>query len=190
MIITKHILTLTSTSTAQPDETDVDSGDLLHDHDTRRVVIKNAWAQMTDLTDDLLAFSRGQVDVSTLHPDPVMILRLWQVYLDNVNPLIKVTHTPSLQARLITTINDLSKMEPTFHALMFSIYCLSVTSLDEAECLVQFNASKADLLARYQPACQHALADCGYLRTSDCECLVALYLYLVGQPLSPNFTYS
>jgi len=135
---------------------------------------------MTDLNDDLLAFSRSQVDVSTLHPGPVMILRLWQVYLDNVDPLLKVTHAPSLQARLITTINDLSKMQPTFHALMFSIYCLSVTSLDEDECVLRFSASKVDLLAKYHSACQYALADCGYLRTSDCECLVALYLYLVG----------
>jgi len=182
MIEIKHILTTKSTSTAHPDEIDGESGDLLHDA-TRRVAIKNAWMQMTDLNDDLLAFHRGQTDSSMLHPDPVMILRLWQIYLDNVNPLVKVTHTPSLQARLITAINDLGKMEPTFHALMFSIYCLSITSLDETECVVQFSASKSDLLVRYQSACQHALAECGYLRTSDCECLVALYLYLVSHLL-------
>jgi len=56
-------------------------------------------------------------------------------------------------------------MEPTFHALMISIYCISVTSLDEAECLVRFNAGKVDLLARFRSACQHALSDCGHLRS-------------------------
>jgi hypothetical protein len=165
--------------TANLDEPDVESSDLLQD-DSRRVVIKNAWMQMTGLNDDLLAFVRGQVDSSMLHPEPVMILRLWQTFIDNVNPLLKITHIPSLQARLITAINELDKMEPTFHALMFSIYCLSITSLDETECLAQFSASKRDLLVRYQSACRHALAACGYLRTSDFECLLALYLYLVG----------
>jgi len=89
----KHMLTTRSTSTAQPGETDGESGNLIY-NDTRRVAIKNAWMQMTDLNDDLIAFNRGQIDCSMLYPEPVTILWLWQVYLDNVNPLPKVTHTP------------------------------------------------------------------------------------------------
>lgn len=118
--------------------------------------------------------------LSTLHPDPVQIFRLWQIYLNNIDPLLKVTHAPTLQGRLIEAASDLENVTPSFEALMFSIYAMSVMSLTADECQTSFNSSRDDLLTGYQFACQQALLNCDYLRTRDRECLTAFVLFLVN----------
>jgi len=144
-------------------------------------VLKNAWDQHFENGDHLLFGSRKtNVNLSTLHPEPVDIFRLWQIYLDNVNPLLKVTHTPSLQVRIIEAASNLSNISPTLEALMFSIYCMSIQSLDLDDSQTMFGLSKRDLLTKYRFGCQQALSNCGFLRTGDRDCLTALYLYLVS----------
>ena len=147
----------------------------------RETVIKKAWDQSTENDALLLCGSRRTlVDLSTLHPNPVQIFRLWQTYLDNINPLLKVTHTPSLQGRIIEAASNVTSINPSLEALMFSIYCTSILSLVVEDCQTIFGASKEELLTGYQFACQQALLNCGFLHTSDRDCLTALYLYLVS----------
>ncbi|MCJ1380207.1 hypothetical protein MMC17_003310 [Xylographa soralifera] len=149
--------------------------------DMRDVVIKKAWDQLFQNNDNLLFGSRkAAVDISALHPEPVQMFRLWQLYLENVNPLLKVTHTPSLQGRIIEAASNVLNIRPNLEALMFSIYCMSVSSLAIDDCPVIFGSSKVDLLTRYQFGCQQALLNCGFLRCSDRDCLTALYLYLIS----------
>lgn len=119
------------------------------------------------------------MDLSTFHPGPVDIFRFWQIYLDNVNPLLKVTHTPSLQVRIIEAAGDVSSIGPTLEALMFSIYCISTVSLDDDDCRGTLGLSREDALMKYQFGCRRALANAGFLRSADRDCLTAFYLYLV-----------
>lgn len=112
---------------------------------------------------------------------PVHIFKLWQVYLDNVDPLLKVTHTPTLQPRIIEAAGQISDLDPILEALMFSMYCVSTHSISENDCMTIFGSSKQHLLFRYQDGCQQALLNCGFLRCNDRDCLTALYLYLVSE---------
>lgn len=150
--------------------------------------IKQAWNELYRDNGHLLFGSSNQLaDVSTLHPEQIQIFRLWQIYLDNVNPLLKVTHAPTLQARLIDAASDTTRIKPELAALMFSIYCVSLMSLSEDECPAMFGSSKEALLARYQSGCQQALVNCAFMRSVDRDCLTALFLYLVSLP-SPNLS--
>lgn len=154
--------------------------DSSHD-DVPEVAVKKGWVQLFGDNDHLLFGSPNtNVDLSTLHPEPVQIFRLWQIYLDNVNPLLKVTHTPSLQGCIIEAASNVTNISPTLEALMFSIYCMAVLSLVVDDCQAIFGSSKEDLLTRFQFGCQQALLNCGFLRSSDRDCLTALYLYLVS----------
>lgn len=51
------------------------------------------------------------------------IFGLCQMYLDNVSPLLKIIRTPSLQGRIIEAASNVTNINPTLEALMFSIYC-------------------------------------------------------------------
>ncbi|KPM40852.1 hypothetical protein AK830_g5689 [Neonectria ditissima] len=142
--------------------------------------VKGAWDQLPD--DDLILFGSraAAVDISTFHPEIVDIFRLWQTYLDNVNPLLKVTHTPSLQVRIIEAASDVKSIGTALEALMFSIYCMSIASLETAECQSMFGLSKENLLIKYHFGCQQALMNARFLQTTDRDCLTALYLYLLS----------
>ncbi|CAG7949912.1 unnamed protein product [Penicillium nalgiovense] len=161
-----------------------DTGFLRDNDHMRQAVINKAWNHMFQgKSNDHLLFGSpvGDVDdLSASHPTQVQIFRLWQIYLDNVNPLLKVTHTPTLQTRIIDAVGDITNVNPKLEALMFSIYCVSILSLTEDQCSALFGSPKKDILTGYQSACQHSLRGCGILRSSDRESLTALYLYLVS----------
>lgn len=149
---------------------------------------KNAWDHEdtysgTHFEDyDHLLFGAPQADVqlSTLHPEQVQIFRLWQIYLENIDPLLKVTHTPTLQPRIINAVSNLEGISPSLEALIFSIYCISVMSLTNQQCRSLFRSPRRDLQARYHFACQQSLLNCKVLRSGSVESLTALYLYLVS----------
>lgn len=156
----------------------------IHDGDdvaqvVRQTEINSAWDPFRGNDNLLFGTSGTTVDLSDVHPMPVHILRLWQVYLENVNPLLKVTHTPTLQLRIIEAAGNFTDIDPTLETLMFSIYCMAIQSLPEEECMTIFGSSRQHLLPRYQGGCQQALLNCGFLRRNDRDSLTALYLYLV-----------
>ncbi|KAI3395048.1 hypothetical protein diail_1871 [Diaporthe ilicicola] len=151
-------------------------------------VTQNAWGrddtyksdQTTDKDHLLFGDPKINVHLSTFHPEQVQIFRLWQIYLENVNPLLKVTHTPSLQPRIINAVSDLEKVKPTLEALIFSIYCVAIMSLSDQECHSLFSTPRRDLLAGYQFACKQSLLNCRAFQSGNLESLTALYLYLVS----------
>ena len=148
--------------------------------DLREKVAKTAFEHSLVLDDSpLFGLSRTTIDLSALHPDPVQIFKIWQIYLDKVNPLLKVTHTPSLQARIIEATSNIRDIDPNLEALMFGIYSMSVLSVTVEDCSATFGSSREDLLMRYQFGCQQALLNCKLLQSSDRDCLTALFLYLV-----------
>ncbi|CZR58747.1 related to C6 transcription factor [Phialocephala subalpina] len=162
----------------------LNSGSRDHDSDSdgvREVAVLKGWGKLFGDNDHLLFGSPNtNVDLSTLHPEPVQVFRLWQIYLDNVNSLLKVTHTPSLQGRIVEAASNLENINPTLEALLFGIYCVAILSLDVDDCQVIFASSREDLLRRFQFGCQQALLNCRFLRSTDRDCLTALYLYLVS----------
>lgn len=120
------------------------------------------------------------MNTSGIHPEPFQIVRIWQTYLNNVDPLMKVTHTSSLQPRILEAAGNMENASPTLQALMLSIYCTSVLSLTADDCRAFLGLAKDELLSKYQSGCQQALLNCGFLRSEDRESLTALYLFLVS----------
>lgn len=175
---------LTIGKTLEPEEDDGDSPDAQADKK------KNTWdhhveqPEANDQTDDNFLFGQPQVNVNVLvlHPEQVQIFRLWQIYLENVNPLLKVTHTPTLQPRIVDAVCDLGNIHPTLEALMFSIYCIAVMSLTDNECHRLLRSSKEDLLARYRLGCRQLLIKCRPWQFTNVDGLTAVYLYLVCSP--------
>jgi hypothetical protein len=120
------------------------------------------------------------IDLAALHPDQGQIFKLWQIYLENVDPLLKVTHTPTLQPRIIDAASDVASIHPTLEALMFAIYCMAIFSLNQEECKTMFGTPREDIMRGYQLGAKEALLRCGFLKNSDRDCLTALHLYLVS----------
>ncbi|KAL2170622.1 hypothetical protein VTG60DRAFT_4635 [Thermothelomyces hinnuleus] len=168
-------------------EGDEPGGGFIYDNEDMEKVIKTALDRayqsgMESSSPLLLGSPASTTPLTSLHPDQATIFRLWQVYLDNLNPLLKVTHTPSLQPRIIDAMADLANISAPLEALLFAIYCTSIMSLSEDQCRTLFGSARRNLLTCYQFACRQALSSANLLQSCDHDCLVALFLYLVASP--------
>lgn len=118
--------------------------------------------------------------ITHLHPSAIQIFQLWQVYLNNVNPLLKISHVPTLQNQIVEASADLSNVAEPLEALMFAIYLISVTSMPNEEVEAAFGDSKNALLARYHAASQQALINAQFMSSTELTTLQAFLLYLVS----------
>lgn len=118
--------------------------------------------------------------ITHLHPPAIQIFQLWQIYLNNVNPLLKINHAPTLQNQIVKASADLSNVAEPLEALMFAMYFLSVTSMPNEEVEAAFGVSKKALLARYHTASQQALINAQFMSSSELTTLQAFLLHLVS----------
>ncbi|KAI1202162.1 fungal-specific transcription factor domain-containing protein [Nemania serpens] len=143
--------------------------------------INHAYDQMFSSTDGFPFAIGGQYQsVTDLHPSGVQIFQLWQTYINNVNPLLKLTHTPTLQVQIIEASTNLPKVSKSLEVLMFAIYLMAITSLNDDEVQQTFNDTKPNLLAKYQHGTQQALFNVGFMRMPDLTVLQAYLLYCIG----------
>lgn len=146
--------------------------------------ISRTYDGIDEAGDDLLFHSPTSEDLRDLHPSTVHIFRLWQRFLESVNPLVKIFHAPTVQQQVLDATSDLDDVPKGVEALMFGIYCMSIVSFPEFECIPIFGETKATLLKRYHSGVRLALQRAGLLRSSDLTILQAYVLYLVSNAQS------
>ena len=115
-----------------------------------------------------------------LHPPNKQILDLWQVFLENVNPLTKVVHPPSLGPAIKQATVDLDQVPRSLETLMFVIYSLAVLSLKDDDCQRRFREPRKALLSRYRTATKAGLSRTKFMGTSNIVVLQAFYLHLLS----------
>ncbi|TGJ87904.1 hypothetical protein E0Z10_g801 [Xylaria hypoxylon] len=116
-------------------------------------------------------------NVEDYRPSPAHAFRLWQTFLEKVNPLTKVIHVPSVQSKLVEATTDPGSIPKNVEALLFSIYVMGVAALDERECQQQLGCAKEEAYQRFSTGCRIALMRIGILKTYDLVVLQALVLY-------------
>jgi len=128
----------------------------------------------------LVGFGSTSKGLSALHPPPVQIFRLWQTFLVNVNPLIKMFHAPTLQQTILDASGDIRNIPRHVEAMMFGIYFLAVTSLQNEDCQTMFGEQRNTLLVKYAHGTQQALISARFLKSLNIGTLQALVLFLVS----------
>ena len=81
----------------------------------------------------ILGYRSADVDLRSCHPIPSHSTYLWSVYKENVEPLIKILHVPTVDAIMLDARRDLDKLSPGTEALVFAIYYSAVISLEPDE---------------------------------------------------------
>ncbi|KAK5998337.1 Aurofusarin cluster transcription factor aurR2 [Cladobotryum mycophilum] len=158
------------------------SEQLLHDSEDDEAegsTIHRAYDKMFGNQDGFPFIIGGSpVPVTHYHPPPIQILQLWQIYIDNINPLLKITHAPNIQGQIIQATAQLSQTPKNLEALMFGVYLMAITSLDDDDVLKRFGIPKRELLGNYFTAVQQALINASFMRVNDLLTLQAFVLYL------------
>jgi hypothetical protein len=122
------------------------------------------------------------------HPTVPQIFRLWQTCLDNVNPLVKLFHAPTVQQMILDAVTDMSSIPKSTEVLMFAIYLISVTSMNDQDCTKVLGQSRPAMLAKYSNATQQALVNTEFLKSTSLVVLQALILYLARPSVVFCFT--
>jgi hypothetical protein len=112
-------------------------------------------------------------------PSPAQALILWQIFLENINPLSKIIHVPSIQNHLISQENYGSTSK-AITALILSTYSVAVMSTTNEICERDLGEQRTVLLARYVSAAQQALVRARFMKSTDLVMLQAFVLYLVS----------
>ncbi|RKK66537.1 hypothetical protein BFJ69_g15323 [Fusarium oxysporum] len=118
-----------------------------------------------------------------LNPMPSQMLFIWQTYVENVDPFIKVLHTPAIENIVKQLKGNFSSCGHNVEALLFAICLAAIASIDEKTVSFNFNTPREQLLQRYQFGTEQALARANFLTTKDITILQALVIYL---SLLPN----
>ncbi|KAJ8105374.1 hypothetical protein ONZ43_g7450 [Nemania bipapillata] len=127
----------------------------------------------------IFGYSSSNVDLRPLHPLPSQMLFYWQVYMENVDPIVKLLHVPATTKIVKELRSDMSTISPGVEALMFSIYFAAITSMEAEEVKTNFGAEKQQLIARYRFATEQALAKANCVTTSELVVLQAFVLFLI-----------
>lgn len=127
----------------------------------------------------IFSFNSTMVNLRVLHPAPSQILTMWQLYEENVEPLVKILHLPSMYTVIANVSCSLDNLNKATEALMFAIYLAVVTSLSVDECRNLLSEDKATALSKYRFATEQALARAGFLNTQERIVLEAFVLFLV-----------
>ncbi|KAJ9285618.1 transcriptional regulator family: Fungal Specific TF [Paecilomyces variotii] len=120
--------------------------------------------------------------VESLLHDSAVARQLCGVYLQQVDPVIKILHRPSVNQWMVHGKPYLAYAEghPATEALGSAICYSAVSSMTENQCSLMFHTSKAQLMVKSRMACEAAIGRAGLLSTRDITVLQAFVLYLVA----------
>lgn len=117
--------------------------------------------------------------LSSLHPEAIYMRKLWKVYRENVDPLTKIFHVPTVQKIVDVAATDPSAIGQDEETLLFATYSCAMMSLTDEDSRTMLGEGRAPLLSRYQLATRQALMRANFLRSSDTVVLQAFILFLV-----------
>lgn len=119
------------------------------------------------------------------HPPGNQVFALWQLFLDRVDPLLKLVHVPMTQRQIIQAGSFLTAVDPAFESLMFAIYYAAASSTQN-DLLDKWHRNA---LSRYRTGLHKALIRANFLSKPDFVSLQALTLYLICARQGVDRTY-
>lgn len=89
------------------------------------------------------------VGQQTLDLSPMLLFSLWQRYLERVDPLIKLFHTPSAQKIFMDGVTKSETSNLNALCLVHAVYYSAIMSMSPAECDAELQNTKDVLLERF-----------------------------------------
>lgn len=114
------------------------------------------------------------------HPTRERIHQLWRIFTENVDPLTKIVHVPSLEPAIHKATSNLKGISKGFEALLFSIYGAAVMSMKDEDCTYRLGESRELLLSQYIAASKQALSRANFMGTTSIVVLQALVLHILA----------
>ncbi|RVX69623.1 hypothetical protein B0A52_06687 [Exophiala mesophila] len=127
----------------------------------------------------IFGYSSTMVDLRSLHPTPSQTFILWEIFKENVDPVVRVLHRPTARTILMNAVSNLDRLSKQAEALLFSMYLGAVVSCTPKQCQELLDDDQQSLIKRYRFATEQALARADLLNSNSLMCMQAFCLFLV-----------
>lgn len=126
-----------------------------------------------------LGLDPDPAETRSLHPPVARIVALWQVFVDSVDPVLKIIHVPTTQQQLVAASEDLSKVPASFECLMFAIYYGAICSMQWSVSHETFPIEERHmLLDRYRVGFERACTKARLLSAPNVTTIQALAIWI------------
>lgn len=143
---------------------------------------RQALVPTLDASDEhALVLSMGSMpqDLPNLHPPFPTLQKMWDIYVDRVDPLTKVLHLPTFWPTLINTLQNPQELPKSLEALIFAFYYTITSACSGDECQAIWGERQAIISTRYKHAARQALINAEFLKTTSLITLQAFAIFLV-----------
>ena len=128
-------------------------------------------------------FFPGDLSVANLEdlqPDPVHAFKLWQLFLERVNPMFKIIHVPTVQPVVMDGAANISAVPHHQQALLFSIYTTAALALSETESIQLLGMSRESAIQKFLAGTKVALIRFNFLKNYNMTALQAMVHFIVS----------
>lgn len=127
----------------------------------------------------IFGYSSSTVDLRSLHPLPSQIPFFWSTYVENVDPLTKLFHVPTMNVAIRELqATKCENLNSSMEVALFSIYYSVISSMSQSEVEANFDSDKTMLLTRYRFGVEQALAKADLLTSTEIVTVQAFVLFL------------
>jgi hypothetical protein len=137
----------------------------------------------------LFNFSSTAHSMRNFHPPTQQIPVYWQIFKENVDPVLRILHRPTTEKLVIEATRNLDHLTKTTESTMFAIYYAVVTALDPGDCVAILGFDKEAGLKKYRFAFEQSLARANFLSTQETELLLSTALFLTCARRSDDTRY-
>lgn len=127
----------------------------------------------------LLSMGSPAQSLLDLHPSYDFAVKLWRLYTENIDPIVKLVHVPSFEPILQRGAANPSSLPKATEALLFAIYHFAVVSISDEQCQKMFNQPREDMMNRLHATARQALVNAHFMRTTELMVLQAYLLFLL-----------
>ncbi|KAL4999811.1 hypothetical protein BDV10DRAFT_183959 [Aspergillus recurvatus] len=146
-------------------------------------------AALVGTRSSMLLHPQAPVDLDLYRPTPQTIAALWNKYLEIVDPVVKIFHTPTVQRLVMQAIQGRNKLDLALECLLFAVYYATVAAMTPLACESELQEDRLSSLRRYRTAIENMLSRLNLLNATDMAVLQAFTIYLItgrNDPTGPD----
>ncbi|KAL4810766.1 fungal-specific transcription factor domain-containing protein [Aspergillus unguis] len=130
--------------------------------------------------------------LQSLHPPPSKIPLLWDIYAENVKPLLPVVYGPIAQQLFEAAAQSSGSLDKNKEALLLAMYFAAIVSMSAEQCMTRLGEARDTLVGRYRFAVEQALSKANLLNTQSLTLMQATVIFLnaVRQDDDTKFAWS
>ncbi|KAL6229910.1 hypothetical protein BDW75DRAFT_234842 [Aspergillus navahoensis] len=116
--------------------------------------------------------------LQSFHPPPGKVPVLWDIYAENVKPLLPVVYGPAAQQLFAVASRNLDTLDKNNEALVLAMYFAAIVSMSAEQCMMRLGEARDTLVGRYRFGVEQALSKAGLMNTQSLTLMQAAVIFL------------